>query len=261
MDVHAHDHLGAAALAEGMLDAVGNVGGQSHLRLHPHLRGAGLLLQFLQQLDALLAVGIAVLSVVDHVECHEVAVHLVVPDEHGQFQQLRCNLGIFHADHDLLVIIGCRVIRSGMGVLAEDDLARGVVGHQRGDDAGDQNHDHHTVQHIVVGQRCLRPHHQSLAHHHHSDGTGGVGRCQTEHHVAVGLGQSEEQGREIGGQRLAERAEEGDEEHDAPHLRSRGQRAQVDQHTHADEEERDEQGIADKLDAVHQGRHLRYVPI
>ena len=37
VNVHAHHHLRAARLAEGVLDAVGYVGGQSHLRLHRHL--------------------------------------------------------------------------------------------------------------------------------------------------------------------------------------------------------------------------------
>ena len=44
MDVHTHHNLRAIELAEGVLDTVGNVGGQSHLSLHLHLRGSGLTL-------------------------------------------------------------------------------------------------------------------------------------------------------------------------------------------------------------------------
>ena len=44
MDVHTHDNLGAAELAEGVLDTVGDVGSQSHLRLHADVVGSRTLL-------------------------------------------------------------------------------------------------------------------------------------------------------------------------------------------------------------------------
>ena len=54
MDVHAHDDLRTAKLPEGMLDAIGNVGRQSHLGQESDIRGTGLLLQCLQQPQPLL---------------------------------------------------------------------------------------------------------------------------------------------------------------------------------------------------------------
>ena len=44
MHVHTHDDLRTGKLAESVLDAVGNVCGQTYLGLHPYFRGTGLFL-------------------------------------------------------------------------------------------------------------------------------------------------------------------------------------------------------------------------
>ena len=108
MDVHAHDNLRTGELAEGMLDAVGDVGGQTHLCLHLHIGGTGLLLQLFQQLQPLLhGAWLPFVVVIDHVEGHQSAVELLVAHHDGEFEQLRGYLGILHAEQDLLVVDGC----------------------------------------------------------------------------------------------------------------------------------------------------------
>ena len=44
MNVHTHDYLRTGKFPEGMLDAVGNVRGKAHLRLHLDVRGTSGLL-------------------------------------------------------------------------------------------------------------------------------------------------------------------------------------------------------------------------
>ena len=105
-----------------------------------------------------------------------------------------------------------------MGFLLDDDLLGSVLGHQRADHTGKEDHHHHTVEHDVVDEVFAGGHLQTHAHHHHRDGTGGVGRGEAEHHVTVGLRQTEQQTGDIGGQCLSEGAEEDDEEHDPHHV-------------------------------------------
>ena len=88
-----------------------------------------------------------------------------------------------------------------------------------------------------------------------------MGRGQSEHHVPLGLRQSEQQAREIGRYGLAECAEESYQQHNPPHARSFQQRAQIDKHAHANQKIGNEDGIADELNAVHQRRHLGNVAV
>ena len=105
MDVHAHDNLRTAEFAEGMLDAVGNVGGQSYLCLHLQVGSRGALLQSLQQSESLFAMLAGIVVVIHHIECHQVAAQLLVAHHERQFQQLWGYLGIFYAEQYLLVVL------------------------------------------------------------------------------------------------------------------------------------------------------------
>ena len=83
-----------------------------------------------------------------------------------------------------------------------------------------------------------------------------MGTGQSEHHVTFGLGQSEQETGDIGRQRFAKRSEEDDERHDTQHAPAIEQGADVDEHAHTNQD-----GVANELDAVHQWRHVRYIPI
>ena len=83
MHVHTHDNLGTTELAEGVFDAVGDVRGQAHLRLHLYLSRRGLLLQLFQQTKPRLTVSDRFFVVVDHIQSHESAVQPLVAHEQG----------------------------------------------------------------------------------------------------------------------------------------------------------------------------------
>ena len=88
-----------------------------------------------------------------------------------------------------------------------------------------------------------------------------MGRCETEHHVACRLGHLEQQAGEVGSHGFSEGSEEGDEEYDPQHIAACEHRPHINEHAHANQEIRDEQRIANKLDAVHQRRHMRNIPV
>ena len=67
MDVHAHHNFTTCKFPEGMLDAVGDIGGQAHLRQHLHISGSSLLLKALLELQSLLTSGSRILVIIDDV--------------------------------------------------------------------------------------------------------------------------------------------------------------------------------------------------
>ena len=217
-------------------------------------------MQLFQQLLTFLPVVVGAGVVVDDIEGHQSAVQLAVAHHDGHLEQLRGYLGILHAEEDLLVVGQFRLFFQVV-LLFEDDLLGSVVGHECTDDTGDENHHHHTVEHVVVHQIDSWCHFQSHAYHDHGDGASSVGRCETEHHVACRLGHFEQQAGEVGSHGLSEGSEESDEEYDPQHIAAREHRPHINEHAHANQEIRDEQRIANKLDAVHQRRHMRNIPV
>ena len=84
MDVHTHDDLGTAGLAEGVLDAISDIGGQTNLCQHLYLSSGGLLLQLLQQTEPCFTMCNRLLIVVDHIQGNESPVQPLVAHEKGQ---------------------------------------------------------------------------------------------------------------------------------------------------------------------------------
>ena len=82
-----------------------------------------------------------------------------------------------------------------------------------------------------------------------------MGRGKTEHHVAICFRQTEQQTGDIGGSSLSKGTKEDDQEHNPHHIDAREDGADVDKHAHTYQEIGDKQGIADKLNTVHQWRH------
>ena len=83
MHVHAYEYLRSLKLLEGMLDAVGYVGGYAHLSLHLHVCRCGMAHQMFQQLLSLFLVLHQVGVVVDHVEAHDGRLQLGVAHHEG----------------------------------------------------------------------------------------------------------------------------------------------------------------------------------
>ena len=79
-----------------------------------------------------------------------------------------------------------------------------------------------------------------------------MGTGEPEHHVAGTLRQAEQQTREIGGNSLTKRSEKHYQGHNPEHVKPLKQRTDINQHAHTYQEIWNEQGVADKLDAIHQ---------
>ena len=125
--------------------------------------------------------------------------------------------------------------------------------------SGKENHDDHTVEHVVIDKVLSRCRFQAHAHHHHGDGAGGMGRGESAHEVSRRERQTEVDAGQVGGECLAESTYEDHEEHHPNNLAAVEEEPHVDEHAHADKEIGDEQGVADELDAPHEWRKPRDV--
>ena len=253
--VHAHDDLAGIVLHEGVLDAVGNVGSQSALRLHAHVGRCGGVLCTFQHTSAGSLVLSGTLVVVDHVEPYEPAVQPVVAHHDGQLHQVVGVVVVLQRQQQLLVVALRVLVVGAMQLLAQQYALRCPVDGDAADDAREEYHHHHAVHHRVVHQASTLRREQVHAHHDHSDGACGVGGGESEHHVPLCQPELEDEARQVGGNGLAERAEEHHAEHDADGGRVVEHDADVDEHAHADEEVGYEQGVADELQPVHERRH------
>ena len=168
---------------------------------------------------------------------------------------MRGDLRVFHAEQNLLVIVLWHICLK-VGFLLNDDLLGGMLSHQGTDYTGKENHHHYTIEHDVVDEILAWRHLEAHAHHYHSDGSGSMGRSEAEHHITIGFRQPEQQTGDIGCQSLAEGSEEYDKEYCPHHVESGENGPHIDEHTHTYQEIGDEQRVADKLDAVHQRRHM-----
>ena len=183
------------------------------------------------------------LIIIDHIKGYQSTIQPLIAHQQGEAKQLRGYLKVLYTEQDLFIVLWCagyvgRLIglRIGKAVtsLGKDNLSRGVVGHQGRDDAGDKDHHHDTVEHVIVDKElsgsCFKTH----AHHDHGDGTGSMGGGQAEHHVAVALWQSEDQTGDISCEGLSEGAEEGNEEDHPDDVPGGEDGAHVDEHAYTD---------------------------
>ncbi len=86
-----------------------------------------------------------------HVEGHDGAGELRGAGHDGHAYQTVGVLLVFHRHQYLLVVI-CVVLRRHQPVAERDALCR-PVGDQRGDDAGEEDHDDNAVEHVLVDER------------------------------------------------------------------------------------------------------------
>ena len=125
--------------------------------------------------------------VIHHIQCHQSTIQLLVSHHDSQFQQLRSNLGVLHAEHDFLVVLRLRPLFSGLQPIGQRYLLCSMLRHHRRNDAGNENHDDNTIQHLVVHQIHPWGHFQLHTHHHHGNGTGSMSTSQSEHHITCRL--------------------------------------------------------------------------
>ena len=140
----------------------------------------------------------------------------------------------------------------GLHLLAQQNPACRVLHHDRADDAREQNHHHHTVEHVGVYEIAAVVHLQVHAHHCHGYSAGGVGLGQSEHHVSRQQRLLERYARHVCCYGLAQRAYHYHAQHYPQCIESVEQHAYVDEHSDTDKEIWNEERVAYELDAVHQ---------
>jgi len=253
MTVQADDDLRCLKLVEGVYDTTGNVGRDAHLRLHHHIHRGGILHHVFQQFAPFLHVVLGMAVVVDHVQTDESTVEPLVAHHHPQAHQVVGNLRILHGYEYLLIVCHCFLWRRVPAF--EHHLLGGPLGGHRAVDAGDEYEDDGAVEHIVVEQSLAVGHDEVVAHQHGSQRGPSLCIAQPEDHLTLEGLQSEGLLRHPRGHPFRHQRHN---DHDACHLEcapSAEQRPDVDQHAHADEEVGDEDGIAHKLQTIHQSRH------
>ena len=181
--VQSYQDFAGTEFLESMLDAVGDVGRYAHLCLHTHIRRCCLLRDLFQQLYAEFLILPHVGIIIDHVDGNQSAVQFLVAHEDSEVDEFRRILWILHGNQHSLVVGLCIVFARHV-LVANDNLLCRCLGDKCRDNTGEQNHDNHTIQHIVTDEvlswcgLCLH------AYHHDGDGTGSVSRRQTEHHMS-----------------------------------------------------------------------------
>ena len=98
----------------------------------------------------------------------------------------------------------------------------------------------------------MSSHHQFHTHHDDGDGTSGMRRGQTEHHVSMRQRQSEADACQITRNHLTHRTDYHHAAHDVCSMPALKQRPDINEHTHTDQEIRNEDGIADEFNPSHQ---------
>ena len=231
------------------------VDGEACLCLYWHIGGGGESGGHLQTLMAVCLCLLAHVGIVDDVEADESAVQLAVAHHEGCVHQHLDVVGVVDGDENLLVV-QCRAVAPLflVGSLAFHlQLLGGLVGGDGGDDARDENHHHHTVQHGIVHKWHTWSDLQVHAYHHHGQRTGCMGLGQAEHHDAFAPCHVEQLAADKGGQILGQGAGHDHDGHDHGGFSLAEHGRDVDQHAYANQEVGDEEGIADELDAAHQG--------
>ena len=184
-----------------------------------------------QQALTLLLLARHVIVVVHHIESHHLRSVLWTAHHHSQIDQ---SLGIFRIAHGyehLLLAFVCRSV-FGHFLVTQGYLLRRAFGHYGGDDAREEYHYYHSVEHIVGDERHARLHLHLHAHHHHGNGARSMCRRESEHHIARRYGQAEQPTGEIGSHCLAHRSEHYYHYHYAHYAASGKQQSQIDEHAH-----------------------------
>ena len=231
MHVHTDEYFCCAELLIGMAYAVGDVRRHAHLGLHVYVGSRCILRHALQQALTLLLLARHVIVVVHHIESHHLRSVLWTAHHHSQIDQ---SLGIFRIAHGyehLLLAFVCRSV-FGHFLVTQGYLLRRAFGHYGGDDAREEYHYYHSVEHIVGDERHARLHLHLHAHHHHGNGARSMCRRESEHHIARRYGQAEQPTGEIGSHCLAHRSEHYYHYHYAHYAASGKQQSQIDEHAH-----------------------------
>ena len=163
-----HDNLRTVILLKGMLDAIGDVGSQAHLCLHPHICLCSLADYLLKQLATSLLVFFCLLTVIYHIEGYKATIELRIAHHDGEIDEGVAGLVIFYRNENLLVIIVVILLAFAKTAL-EDYISCCLVSNDGRDDAGEEYHHHNAIQHVVIDDVELH------AYHHDGNTTSSMG--------------------------------------------------------------------------------------
>ena len=161
------DNLAGIVFLECMHDAVGDVCGDTTLRLHPDVHCRSRLRCLFQQLPSQGLVLLHVIVVEHHVQSDDAAVELHVAHERCQADQFVAVAMVFQRQQNLLVVALLFIVVDK--VVLQHDALRGVFRDERRDDAREENHHHHAVEHVSVDQILAIADRQLEAHHDDGD--------------------------------------------------------------------------------------------
>ena len=183
---------------------------------------------------------------------------LRVPYHQGEVDQVLYSVRVGHRYEEPLLLLLPVLLGRGRRVLVHGETAGCALGLYRAYHASEQNHYDSPVQHIVVQEALPVFEDYLMPYQHRGKGGRRLGVAQAEHHLALVPGHPVYLLREEGSQPFAEG---GHHSHHYRHLHrlSPGHKAtQVYDHPDTYQEIRDEQRVADKLQAVHQRGDLRH---
>ena len=247
--VQADEQVGGVLLLHGVGDAAHHVHRPAAVRLYLHIGSGGNLHRLLQPLAALGSSGGIVFE--HHVERGDAALLALGLQHQGDVYQRAHGFGVGNGEHDAPAFrrVGLRIGRRAAG----GHLAGGAVGDERTDHTRHEYQHHRPVEHVVVEQARAVGQYDFIPHEHNGQRGGGARSRQPEHQAAVVGLHLEYLLRGKGGQPFGGDAREGHHRcHEDCSAVAEG--AQVDEHTHADEEVGNEEGIAHKLHVRHQRR-------
>ena len=258
--VHAHDQVGDVALADDADDGIRDVDVVAQQRLQVDVACGGCRGRGVENLAGPL-LDVRVLDpVVDGIQGVEPVRIAGLLEREAHVDQLLGRPLARHRDEDVLLLPE-RLLVALLRVAQRDVVGAALRGEGR-DGARGQDHEDRAVEHALAEQtdrfavgRVAQD--DVVADHHGGERGGDVRRAQAEDHRALVLRQTEGLLREVGGEVLGGGDEQDHHGGDLEALPVAEEGAIVDEHAHADQKEGDEDGVADELDAVHQGRRAR----
>ena len=255
--VHADDEVGGPDFLEGVRNAAHHIHGPAAVRLHVDVGLGGHLHGPLQLFLSLLKGGGG--HVEHHVQGGDGVVGVLRAEHEGERHEGPHGVGVAqrheYARREVAVGLG------GCHALLQHEVARRALGDERAHHARHEDEEHGAVEHVLVEQVGAVGQEYAVAHQRHGQGGGGTRAAQAEEEVALEARHFIHQLCAPRGQPFAAKPHY---HHDGGHehgTRVADERAEVDDHAHADEEVGNEKGVAHKLDVAHEGRGGGYEPV
>src|SRR5574344_1503749 len=165
-----------------MLYSIGYIGSDPDLRLHLNLRRRCPLGYLFQDTMARNLILLHIVIIINNAESHESAIELRVTHHHSKVNKTIGIFRIFHRDENTFIILYHATFSRHIALLYYSLLRSLLRNHSR-DNASKQYHQRYCVQQIIIHYWLTAGHNHLSAHHHNSNSTGSMSRCQAKHHI------------------------------------------------------------------------------